>query len=165
MDAMKLINNLCEGYNAAADEPAMPEQLKPCPACGSASVQLMTSYSPWFTQAFHVLCIDCQMQGPIACSQREEDAIDIQDLECLAGSTGFEAAAIAAWNALPRALTWTHEPPKVAGWYWWRTSKGQNVNTIQIWSRSGVLVYCFDTEFITALDRGEWAGPISPPID
>ena len=25
MDAMKLINNLCEGYNAAADEPAMPK--------------------------------------------------------------------------------------------------------------------------------------------
>ena len=36
MDAMKLINNLCEGYNAAADEPAMQE-LKPlpCPLCGS----------------------------------------------------------------------------------------------------------------------------------
>ena len=72
---------------------------------------------------------------------------------------------VGAWNALPRALTWTNEPPKVAGWYWWRTSKGQNVNTIQVWSRSGVLGYCFDTEFITALDRGEWAGPIPAPID
>ena len=68
-------------------------------------------------------------------------------------------------QAEARALTWTTEPPKVAGWYWWRTSKGQNVNTIQIWSRSGVLGYCFDTEFITDLNRGEWAGPISPPID
>ena len=26
--------------------------------------------------------------------------------------------AIDVWNALPRALRWTHEPPKVAGWYW-----------------------------------------------
>ena len=68
-------------------------------------------------------------------------------------------------QAEARALTWTTEPPKVAGWYWWRTSKGQNVNTIQVWSRSGVLGYCFDTEFITALDRGEWAGPIAPPVD
>lgn len=74
-------------------------------------------------------------------------------------------AAISAWNSLPRALRWTHEPPKMAGWYWWRTSKGQNVNTIHIWSRSGVLGYYFDTEFITALDRGEWAGPIVPPIE
>ena len=143
VDAMKLINNLCEGYNAAADEPAM-QGLKPlpCPACGSASVQLMTSYSPWFTQAFHVLCIDCQMQGPIACSQREEDAIDIQDLECLAGSTGFEAAAIAAWNTIPRALRWTNEPPKVAGWYFQRTAgEDQTINVAYVYSGLAGL-YC-----------------------
>ena len=96
------------------------------------------------------------------------------------GQAGIEKAA---WNSLPRrpdyndvdcagcperrrsALMWTTEPPKVAGWYWWRTSKGQNVNTIQVWSRSGVLGYCFDTEFITTLDRGEWAGPIPTPIE
>ena len=70
-----------------------------------------------------------------------------------------------AWFLLPRALTWGTEPPKVPGRYWWRTSKGQNVNTIQVWSRSGVLGYCFDTEFITTLDRGEWAGPIPTPLE
>ena len=137
----------------------MPE-LKPCPACGSTSVQLMTSYSPWFTQAFHVLCIDCQMQGPIACSQREEDAIGIQDLECLAGSTGFEAAAIAAWNTLPRALRWTHEPPKVAGFYFLKMASG----TIS-------MVYLSEQD-IKDKDWhgcvGQWvsiAGPIPAPID
>ena len=159
MDAMKLINNLCEGYNAAADEPAIPEQLKPCPACGSASVQLMTSCSPWFTQAFHVLCIDCQMQGPIACSQREEDAIDIQDLECLAGSTGFEAAAIAAWNTIPRALRWTTEPPKVAGWYWVR-QRGEAFDLIQHYNQADI-----DAGFDNERRLKQWAGPIAPPIE
>ena len=138
----------------------MPEVILTCPACGSASVQLMTSYSPWFTQAFHVLCIDCQMQGPIACSQREEDAIDIQDLECLAGSTGFEAAAIAAWNSLPRALTWTNEPPKVAGFYFLKMASG----TIS-------MVYLSEQD-IKDKDWhgcvGQWvaiAGPIHTPLD
>ena len=159
MDAMKLINNLCEGYNAAADEPAMQEQLKPCPACGSASVQLMTSYSPWFTQAFHVLCIDCQMQGPIACSQREEDAIDIQDLECLAGSTGFEAAAIAAWNTIPRALRWTNEPPKVAGPYYVRPRE----NIDKPWSKPRIV--SIKTLTIAQSEYWQFAGPIAPPID
>ena len=82
MDAMKLINNLCEGYNAAADEPAMQE-LKPlpCPLCGSKEPKVNRG---------------C---GVVTCCE-----ISVED--------------VAAWNALPRALTWTHEPPEVAGWYW-----------------------------------------------
>ena len=170
MDAMKLINNLCEGYNAAADEPAMQE-LKPlpCPACGSASVQLMTSYSPWFTQAFHVLCIDCQMQGPIACSQREEDAIDIQDLECLAGSTGFEAAAIAAWNALPRALRWTHEPPNVAGWYWRKETAADRAHVFHFTGNWEDYGEHWESDRVCQLplnlNGNLWAGPIPPPIE
>lgn len=117
----------------------MPE-LKPCPAwaCQGELVE-----SKQDGDSFYIECTECGMRGPV-----ELDPYHAQQ----------------SWNWLPRALRWTHEPPKVAGWYWWRTSKGQNVNTIQIWSRSGVLGYCFDTEFITALDRGEWAGPIAPPI-
>ena len=137
----------------------MPEQLKECPACGSMSVQLMLSYSPWFTPAFHVLCIDCQMQGPIACSQREEDAIDIQDLECLAGSTGFEAAAISAWNTLPRALTWTHEPPKVMGWYWMR-QQGESFDLIQHYNQADI-----DGRFDNEKQLKQWAGPIALPVE
>jgi hypothetical protein len=118
----------------------MPEVILPCPACGSIDCECLFAED----EMYSVDCVDCSMRGP---AERNPDS------------------AIAAWNSLPRALTWTHEPPKVAGWYWWRISKGQNVNTIQIWSRSGVLGYCFDTEFITDLNRGEWAGPIAPPIE
>ena len=146
----------------------MPE-LKPCPACGSMSVQLMLSYSPWFTTASHVLCIDCQMQGPIACSQREEDAIDIQDLECLAEPTGFEITAIAAWNALPRALTWTTEPPKVAGWYWMREIDGDPTKTTMIayayYGIAGVRLRSPLGCRMKSASAYEYAGPIAPPVE
>ena len=118
----------------------MPEVILPCPACGSIDCECLFAED----EMYSVDCVDCSMRGP---AERNPDS------------------AIAAWNSLPRSLRWTHEPPKVAGWYWWRTNKGQNVNTIQVWSRSGVLGYCFDTEFITDLNRGEWAGPIAPPIE
>ena len=36
--------------------------------------------------------------------------------------SGNEAAA-EAWNALPRALTWSSEPPKVPGWYFTRRNR------------------------------------------
>ena len=135
----------------------MPE-LKPCPACGSRGVICILDDD----EMYSVDCGNCAMRGP---AEHNPDFAE------------------AAWNSLPRrpdyndvdcagcperrrsALTWTTEPPKAAGWYWWRTSKGQNVNIIQVWSRSGVLGYCFDTEFITTLDRGEWAGPIPTPIE
>ena len=40
---------------------------------------------------------------------------------CLTTSEhGSREKAAASWNALPRALEWTDEPPKVPGWYWYR---------------------------------------------
>ena len=97
-----------------------------------------------------------------------------------------EAAAIAAWNKLPRrpdyndvdcagcperrrsALTWTTEPPKVAGWYWyhWRSGKGQNMTMIQTHIFNGVCGYWDGNGvFRTDLNRGEWAGPIPAPLE
>ncbi len=135
----------------------MPE-LKPCPACGSNGVLLIFGDD----EIYSVDCGNCAMRGPA------EHHPDFAERE---------------WNSLPRRpdyndvdcagcperrrgyLTWTTEPPKVPGEYWWRASKGQNVSTLRIWSRSGVFGYCFDSEFITELSRGEWAGPIPAPID
>lgn len=54
------------------------------------------------------------------------------------------------WNALPRSLAWTDEPPKVPGWYWYKTS-----------SHLGI------TKFPELCDRTregwQWAGPIPEP--
>ena len=128
------------------------------------------------------------MQGPIACSQREEDAIGIQDLECLAEPTEFEAAAIAAWNSLPRrpdyndvdcagcperrrsALRWTHEPPKVAGWYWCRASTLNMPRCVEVYGGWEQLMFGskrddFNPQMPVTREGFEWAGPIPEPLE
>lgn len=70
---------------------------------------------------------------------------------CLTTSEhGSREKAAASWNALPRALEWTTEPPKVPGWYWYKTS-----------SHLGI------TKFPELCDRTregwQWAGPIPEP--
>ena len=107
----------------------------------------------------NILCAIARLVGVYEYSQEIGDDMGEMTLDAVRDLLADKQTAEA------RALRWTHEPPKVEGWYWWRTSEGQNVNTIQIWSRSGVLGYCFDTKFITDLNRGEWAGPIAPPVE
>ena len=144
----------------------MPE-LKPlpCPACGSEHTVVAKNFSPWFTAGSHVLCVDCQMQGPTACSQREEDATTIEDLREMIEPTGFEAAAITAFNALPRALTWTTEPPKVEGWYWCRLSRLNMARCVEVYgSEDGLRCGSGDSWQEPSMPF-EWAGPIAPPID
>ena len=60
------------------------------------------------------------------------------------------------WNALPRAPRWTHEPPKVEGWYWRKdiTTK----DTIHICK-------IFYVDDASLFPPSEWAGPIPAPID
>ncbi len=66
--------------------------LLPCPACGHpVGIARTNGISAAFVICRH---IGCALSGPI----RKTDE-----------------AAVAAWNALPRAMTWTNEPPKVPG--------------------------------------------------
>ena len=65
----------------------MPEVIL-CPHCGTEAVT-----EEYFGE-YQTGCPHCGANGPYA------DSIE---------------AAISAWNKLPRALRWTHEPPKVAG--------------------------------------------------
>ena len=132
MDAMKLINNLCEGYNAAADEPAMQE-LKPlpCPLCGSKEPKVNRG---------------C---GVVTCCE-----ISVED--------------VAAWNKLPRALRWTHEQPKVAGWYFQRAMGKEKTQRIAFVSAtlSGLHCKCgCSSRPLAHWVEFEWAGPIPAPID
>ena len=61
--------------------------------------------------------------------------------------------AAASWNALPRALTWTTEPPKVPGWYWYRHKPSRTIAMINV-----------DVEPIEYESLpGQWAGPIPEP--
>lgn len=64
---------------------------------------------------------------------------------------GSREKAAALWNALPRALEWTNELPKVPGWYWWRNlSKPQVVHSNNFKNRK-------------PHPADEWAGPIPEP--
>ena len=64
-----------------------------------------------------------------------------------------------AWFLLPRALTWTHEPPKVAGWYWVR-QHGESFNIIQHYNQADI-----DCGFDNDRRLKQWAGPIEPPVE
>lgn len=144
----------------------MPEQLKPCPACGSDNVEcLVCTINADENQDvhFHIACEACYTSGPIA-----------------------DNGKIAAdkWNSLPRRpdyndtdcagcperrrslLTWITVPPKVAGKYWWRPS-GKRIGRIRdMFVRNGEVGFLDRNDrFIKDLDEGEWAGPIPTPLE
>ena len=123
----------------------MPEVILPCPACGSIDCECLFAED----EMYSVDCVDCSMRGP---AERNPDS------------------AITAWNKLPRALTWTHEPPKVAGWYWCRECKSGVTLCVEVYGASSFLLFGskrddFNPQRPVTVDGIEWAGPISPPID
>lgn len=102
----------------------MPEKLKPCPACGARrNVDIIPG---------QVVCWDCLCRG--SSRHRTDDAVK-------------------QWNALPRRLRWTKEPPKEPGWYWVR-DYGKRIHIVD--------VGCDMTEYEPQSHR-EWAGPIPEP--
>lgn len=66
--------------------------------------------------------------------------------------TMSEVAAAALWNALPRAMTWTTEQPKVPGWYWFRNGNAKPM----------ILSITLPVKWKAEPDD-EWAGPIPEP--
>lgn len=114
----------------------MPEELTllPCPACGGKA-DIIDSFER--DNKGHV-AIGWSAYCTRGCLTTSEH--------------GSREKAAASWNALPRALTWTDEPPKVPGWYWYKTS-----------SHLGI------TKFPELCDRTregwQWAGPIPEPVE
>lgn len=108
----------------------MPEELTllPCPLCqATAHVEYHNGY-------LRVIC-----EGEPGCPFRMGGKRFVFPDECYDW-----------WNAFPRTLEWTDEPPKVPGWYWYKTS-----------SHFGI------TKFPELCDRTregwQWAGPIPEP--
>ena len=102
----------------------MTKELKPCPACGARrNVDIIPG---------QVVCWDCLCRG--SSRHRTDDAVK-------------------QWNALPRRLRWTKEPPKDPGWYWIR-DYGKRIHIVD--------VGCDMTEYEPQPYR-EWAGPIPEP--
>ena len=126
----------------------MPEVILPCPACGSTDCECLVctiNADENKTIHFHMACNKCFTSGPIA-----DDAESAKKL----------------WDSIPRALRWTHEPPKVAGKYWWRPS-GKKIGRIRdMFVRNGEVGFLDRNDrFIKDTGDGEWAGPIPAPID
>lgn len=146
----------------------MPE-LKPCPACGGDNVEcLVCTINADEKQDvhFHIACEACYTSGPIA-----------------------DNGKIAAdkWNSLPRrpdyndvdcagcperrhnALTWTTEPPKVAGWYWCRPSKLNMPRCVEVYGAWEQLMFGskrddYNPQIPVTREGFEWAGPIPAPL-
>ena len=121
----------------------MPE-LKPLPcpawACQGELVECKQDGENFFIE-----CTECSMRGPVEC-----DPYHAQQ----------------SWDWIPRALRWTHEPPKVAGKYWWRPS-GKKIGRIRdMFVRNGEVGFLdHNDRFIKDTGDGEWAGPIPAPLD
>ena len=112
----------------------MSEELTslPCPACGASDVVMRVD-----TRAYG-FCHACGMCGPCA------PKVDAE-------------YAIRQWNSIPRALTWTTEPPKVPGWYWCRHKSYPEYAVVrkvwpEVWAEFGV-----------PDGYDQWAGPIPEP--
>lgn len=69
------------------------------------------------------------------------------------------------WNALPRALEWTTEPPKVPGWYWFKNEYGIRIARIKHDSRKMNELYAVigGVGNWMSMQNGQWAGPIPEP--
>lgn len=75
--------------------------------------------------------------------------------------------AIRQWNALPRALEWTNEPPKVPGWYWFKDEYGIRIARIKHDSRKMNELYAVigGVGNWMSILHGQWAGPINEPLE
>lgn len=76
----------------------------------------------------------------------------------LTSEHGSREKAATSWNALPRALEWTTEPPKVPGWYWFKDDlfckKGGIMRITDVW---------IEELKKTSGPHDQWAGPIPEP--
>lgn len=128
----------------------MPE-LKPlpCPACKNADTIM------------HCANIAGKMMWFVECA---DNACSHHGRACFS-----EAEAIAAWNALPRALTWTHEPPKVAGWYWRKETAADRAHVFHFTGNWEDYGEHWDSDRVCQLplnlNGNLWAGPIPAPLD
>lgn len=120
----------------------MPQELKPCPACNGGESELLTYVMDDHSARIQVMCI---------CG-------------CSGGYKKTEAEAVTAWNALPRALVWTTEPPAFGEWNWWRLGLNDENRPYCRY------VYTDGTIDNTMIGRinwqdigGQWAGPIPAP--
>ena len=125
----------------------MPEKLKPCPACGTPGDTL--EVYPVKDGFYQVVCWDCFMRETRRLSPDK---------------------AIKTWNAMPRPLRWTKEPPTKPGYYWHeKDHEKQPVYVFRAATPEGekaLYTHFFgEGDVVHKIERmsGKWAGPIPEP--
>ena len=122
----------------------MPEVILPCPECGDDECLIVIQELP--SEEWSVHC-GCGHAGRY-CASKED--------------------AIKAHNDLPRALTWTHEPPKVAGWYWRKETAADRAHVFHFTGNWEDYGEHWESDRVCQLplnlNGNLWAGPIAPPI-
>ena len=72
-------------------------------------------------------------------------------------------------QAEARALRWTHEPPKVAGWYWRKETVADRAHVFHFTGNWEDYGEHWESDRVCQLplnlNGNLWAGPISAPID
>ena len=130
-------------------------ELKPCPRCQSDYVSVECSLGidgDGLNRHFYYgFCGFCHMAGP-----------DVNNEE---GEGIAEEQAAEAWNALPRHLHWTTEPPTEPDFYWHRDEGILSIAYIFGDTQDNLLCHFAGEEHPTPLIliTGEWAGPIPEP--
>lgn len=118
-------------------------ELKPCPHCGCTDLQI-----DWNSvyECHLVRCYTCRMQGP-----------EIYGKDNAAG----------CWNALPRHLRWTNEPPTESGLYWYRGTKNSRGRIVSVYKigRQWYMEYLDDDNLYDFPRYGQWAGPIQETVE
>lgn len=57
-------------------------------------------------------------------------------------------------------MTWTSEPPKEPGWYWYRWDENQPWAPVQVLGSKADKRTCVKSPLITRNMEGQWQGPI-----
>lgn len=125
-------------------------ELKPCPACGKPVA--LEGGKSWHDQyRFLIKCYEC------GCSR----VADTEKDEC-----------VRRWNALPRPLRWTKEPPTEPGYYWYEEDhENQPVYVFRgapLHGKTTLYAQFFgegDVVHKVSEMSGKWAGPIQEPVN
>ena len=138
----------------------MPK-LKPCPFCGAQPTLRENIYgSGEYLASINCPCIN----GDVA-----------ESYFLRSGETQKQATnkSIAAWNTrtepLPRALTWTTDPPKVAGWYWRKETAKDRTHVFHFTGNWEDYGEHWESDRVCPLplklNGNLWAGPIDAPLE
>ena len=111
----------------------MSIELKPCPWCGAPAERRIGDTGPTNAYRKWVECTVCTCRTSVHLTEDADDR-----------------PADDAWNALPRALVWTTDPPRESGAYWHKNCLGIRIINL---SRPN----------IPKIDGWFWAGPIPTP--